>query len=183
MPVDSIDPVPSRGHNGWSAPTRLQAASQLRSRLEGVTTSRDLARVGAEYLRELLSARAASITTLEDGQFNELANVGTLPPPTSWYPRETVYPESVFPSTSQKLRAGGYFTADLDDHDYLELVGSRDDPEVTSVMGVPIDLGGHLRGEVFLTRGRDQGPFDAEDLDASRGLATILGESLRESAR
>lgn len=183
MSADCTDPVPSRGHHGWMDPARLQAAGQLRSRLEGVTTSRDIARVGAEFFRELLDARAVSITSLEDGHYNELANIGTMPPPTSWYPRETVYPESVYPSTSQRLRAGGYFTADLDHHDYLELVGSRDDPDVTSVMGVPIDLGGHLGGEVFLTRGRDCRPFDTDDLESSRGLATILGESLREAAR
>jgi len=144
-----------------------------------VTTHRDVARVGSQYFRELLNARSVSVTTLEDGYFNELINVGTLPPPSGWYPKETVYPESVYPATTEKLRAGGYFTANLEDPDYVELVGSRDDSEVQSVMGVPIVSGGQLLGEVFMAHGHGQGPFDQEDLDASCDLAGYLGDSLQ----
>jgi transcriptional regulator with GAF, ATPase, and Fis domain len=178
MPAD-MDPVPIRGPQGWTTPLRLGAAAQLHTQLKQVSKPRDIARVGADFFRELLDARLTSVTTLEAGQFTELANVGTLPPPSGWYPKETVYPESVFPSTTQKLRAGGYFTDDLDDPEYLELVGSRDDPAVLSVMGVPIVVDGQLRGELFTARGLEQRGFDEDDLDASRELAVLLGEALR----
>jgi len=182
MSAGSSDPVPDRGLEGWTSSLRLLASTQLRSRLEQVTTRRDVARVGSEYFRDMLNARSVSITTLGDGRYKELVNVGTLPPPSSWYPKETVYPETVYPLTTQKLKAGGYFTASLDHLDYVELVGSRDDPEVQSVMGVPIVSGGQLRGEMFMARGYEQEPFDQEDLDASRDLAGVLGDSLQAAA-
>ena len=79
MSADSIDPVPLRDDQGWTSSARRQPSAQLRSKLEQVATRRDLARLGSEYLRELLKARSASVTTLEDGHFNELMSVGPCP--------------------------------------------------------------------------------------------------------
>ncbi len=184
MCADSIDSVPIRGPKGWTDSARQRAASQLQWRLQQVVTPRDVARVGAEYFRDLLDARSASVSTHEDGVYHELANVGVLPPPSSWYPDKTLYPVSIYPLTTQQLKKhGGYFTEDLDDPDYVELVGSCEDPEVVSVMGIAIASGGELRGEVFLAKGRDKAPFDREDLDFARDLATAFGGSRHLAAR
>jgi hypothetical protein len=134
---------------------------------------RDIAKAGAEYFRELLDARTVSISMYEKGQYRELVNVGYLPSPDTWYPPQSAYPDSMFPLATRDLKEhGGYLTSDLDDEKYREFAGSRDDPEVTSIMGVAIVSGGTLRGEVFLTRRRDQKAFDREDLDLERDLAT-----------
>ena len=183
-PSDSYEPVAIRGHQGWTPDARLHAASQLRSRLQGKVTVRDVAKAGAEYFQELLDARTVSISMHEDDQYRELVNIGYLPPPDSWYPAESVYPDSLFPLATQDLHEyGGYFTSDLDDPKYQEFVGSRHDPEVTSIMGIAIVTAGSLRGEVFLTRGRDQKAFDRDDLELARDLATTFGGAMQTAAR
>ncbi|MCZ3388454.1 MAG: hypothetical protein LH645_04885 [Actinomycetia bacterium] len=95
MSAGSVDPPPVRGPQGWTPFARVEASAQLRARLEPVAIVWDVARVRAEYFREFFDARSVSVTTLGDGLFNELVNVGSLPPPSRWYPDETVYPESV----------------------------------------------------------------------------------------
>jgi GAF domain-containing protein len=176
--------VPVRDHEGWSAPAQREATTQLQWRLQRVSIRRDVARVGSEFLRELFQARSVSLSTFGGSQYNELVSVGIFPPPSSWYPEETVYPDSVYPRTTQKLRdGGGYFTSDLESPEYVELVGSRNDLDVFSVMGVPMVSAGDFRGEVFIARGHDQMPFDAEDLDISRGLATFLSDALQAATR
>ena len=70
---------------------------------------RDVAKAGAEYFQELLDARTVSISMHEDDQYRELVNIGYLPPPDSWYPAESVYPDSLFPLATQDLHGyGGY---------------------------------------------------------------------------
>ena len=50
-------------------------------------------------------------------------------------------------------------------------------------MGIAIVTAGSLRGEVFLTRGRDQKAFDREDLELARDLATTFGGAMQTAAR
>lgn len=155
----------------------------LQERLVQQVTVRDVARSGAEYFRELLDALFVSETTHENGYYRELASVGVLPPPNRWYPPESVYPDSVYPLTTQQLKEhGGYFTSTLDDPAFVELVGAREDPDVVSVLGVAMVTAGHFRGEVFVTRGREQVAFDREDLGLALDLATSMGSSLVNAA-
>jgi GAF domain-containing protein len=157
----------------------VQAAEDLRGRLEHPATARDLAKAGAEFFRDLLQARTVSISTLEQGQYRELVNVGYLPSPNVWYPATSSYSEELFPIATRSLEEhGGYFTADFQDPKFDEFVGSKADPDVASIMGIAMVTAGSLQGEIFLTRGQHQRPFDREDLDLARDLATTFGLAL-----
>jgi len=72
----------------------------------------------------------------------------------------------------------GYYTADLTDPKYAEFVGSRNDIDVASIMGVAMVTAGALRGEVFCTRSHDQHAFDREDLELARDLSTSFASAL-----
>ena len=188
MPAGADDPVPFRGAAPWTASARLHAAGQLRSRLLLHTSPTTVATVGAEYFRELFTARTVTVSTLQDNQYEDLVSVGFLPPREEFYPPETadsaLYPASLFPLAVEELRRHqGYFTSDLHDPKYAEFVGSRDDVDVSSIMGVAIMTAGALCGEVFCTRGAQQHAFDGEDLTLARDLATSFGSALMTALR
>jgi hypothetical protein len=171
--------VPIRGLQPWTSSARLKAREQLHARLEGLTSAIEIATVGAEYLYQLLVARTVTISTLDDGYYEDLVSVGYLPPREDFYPPDRRYAVSLFPIAVNELRdKQGYFTTDLNDPKYAEFVGSRDDVDVSSIMGVAIMTAGTVRGEVFCTRGRDEQPFDRDDLELARDLATPFGSIL-----
>jgi GAF domain-containing protein len=177
--VELDETVPIRGRQLWTAPARTDAATQLRARLAAETSLVDLARAGATYLQELFTARTVTVSTVQGGQYEDLISVGYLPPREQFYPATSTYPASLFPLAAKELQLhGGYFTSDLEDPKYKELVGSREDTGVASVMGVAIVTAGELRGEIFCTRGWQQAAFDRDDLNLARDLATPFGSRL-----
>ena len=111
MPPEVDDPVPFRGAGPWTPSARLRAAGQLRSRLVSQTSASEIATVGAEYLRELLTARTVTVSTLQHNQYHDLVSLGYLPPREHFYPAQDTYPASLFPLAVTELRAHqGYFT-------------------------------------------------------------------------
>jgi GAF domain-containing protein len=173
------DTVPFRGRGSWTPSARLHAAGQLRSRLLIQRTAFEIATVGAEYFHELFTARTVTVSTLEAGQYEDLVSIGYLPPREQFYPAESTYAASLFPLAVKELdEHQGYFTSDLTDPNYAEFVGSRDDIDVASIMGVAMVTAGTLRGEVFCTRSHDQHAFDREDLELARDLSTSFASML-----
>ena len=91
-----------------------------------------------------------------------------------------MYAASVYPvSTEHLLAHGGYFTADMGDDRFREFIDDLPDPEVGSLMGVAMTTSGDLHGEIFLTRGVGEAPFDHADLQLGIDLGTVLGSTLR----
>lgn len=178
------DPIPVRGHQGWAPSTRLRAGTQLRTRLNWFTEVVAVAEAGAEYLCELLGARTVTVTTYKEGRFQDLVNVGHLPSGEVRYPKDCMYPETMYPVSSRALHEqGGYITSDTSDPLFLEFYASMLGSDATSMMGVAIVSGGVTHGEVFLTRGRDQTAFDRDDFELARDLATTLGSALLAALR
>lgn len=178
------EPVPFRGRGSWTPAARLAASDQMRQRLIGVSRTLDVAETGAEYLRELFTALTVTVSTLAEGRYRDLINVGYLPNGEVRYPDDCLYPEGMYPDTTQLLHSeGGYFTSDIDDPAFKEFILTMPESEATSVMGVSVVSGGVPRGEVCLTRGQRQPAFDREDFELARDLATTFGTRLMMALR
>ena len=168
-------------HRGerWGPAAQSAAYSQLSASLLAVSSLRDIAEAGAEYLRELLKARTVSIIALRDEKYFDVVNVGCIPHDLVRYPANIGYPTWEYPLATKELeRFGGYFTTSTDDPRFIEYVRVRDDPEVTSIMGVGLIHGVQLWGEIFYTRDGKRRAFDENDMILARDLGTALARRL-----
>jgi hypothetical protein len=131
------EPIPARNRQGWSSTARRHAGTQLRTRLNWFTEVVAVAEVGAEYLFELLGARTVTVTTYKDGRYQDLVNVGHLPSGEVRYPKDCMYPETLYPVSTRALHEqGGYITPDTSDPLFLEFYASILGSDATSMMGV-----------------------------------------------
>ena len=177
------DVVPSRGRGGWDGAARLHAATQLRDRLNAHTSVLATAEAGAEYFRTLLKADTVTVSTYLDGRYRDLVNAGYLPAGEVRFPSDSVYPDTLYPVTTEELRVhGGYFSVDTTDAVFKEWVAAVPRTKLASILGVGIVSGGSLRGEVCATR-HDVPGFDRDDFDLARDLATTLGSRLMMAIR
>ena len=144
----------------------------------------DTAEAGAAYFHDLYIARTVTVSSYADGRYQDLVNVGHIESLDARFPDDCMYPDSMYPLSTRELNThGGYFTTDLDDAAYEEFTRSRHDPDVISILGVAMVTSGVLRGEIFMTRGRAEHPFDRSDLDLARDLATTFGSMLHMAMR
>lgn len=170
------DPVPVRYRQGWTSAAQLTATNQLRAR---IARKVDVAESGAEYFLELFQGTTVTVSTLHRDRYRDLVNVGEIPVGEQRYPQDCLYPVTLYPETTKQLELnGGYFTSDEELHLFKEFVEASPATDATSVMGVSMISGGVARGEVCLTRGPAQEPFDRRDFLLARDLATTLGTHL-----
>ena len=151
----------------------------MRARLTQAHELVDVADTGAEYLYRLLEAATVTVSTLEEGWYRDVVIVGDLAPGETRHPEDLTYPESLYPVSSKALHdRGGYYTSDRTDPLILEFVEAMQGMEIGALMGVAIMSGGVARGEVNLTRRPGDPPFDREDFELVRDLATSFGTRL-----
>jgi GAF domain-containing protein len=172
------------GHQGWSDRSRHDAVEALRNALSGHRQLLVIAESGAEMMRELLGARSVTVSTLTEGHYQDLVNVGQLGQRDVRFPRDDVYMEDLYPVATQLLQLGkGYRSASRDDLVFQEMQRDTGEEDLGSVMGAPMVSGGIVRGEVSMRRGLDQRPFTPEDLQVLQDLATVLGSQLWGASR
>jgi GAF domain-containing protein len=162
----------------WNAAARKQIPDQLRQALGSRTRLLDIVEAGAEFLHAAFGARAVMIARLDGEVYRDLVNVGELPPGEDRFPTEASYSDREYPIATRLLRESGGYIASTPGDDLFEELFVALPPTVGSVMGVSIVSAGTARGEISMTRSKEQPPFNAQDFDVLRDLATIFGSRM-----
>jgi GAF domain-containing protein len=162
----------------WNEAARKQIPGQLRQALGSRTRLLDIVEAGAEFLHTAFGARGVMVARLDGDVYRDLVNVGELPPGEDRFPTGGTYSDREYPLATRLLRdSGGYIASTPGDDLFEELLVALPST-VGSVIGVSIVSAGTARGEICMTRSKEQPAFTAQDFDVLRDLATIFGSRM-----
>jgi diguanylate cyclase (GGDEF)-like protein len=144
------------------------------------TVSSVLAEV-AEAARLALAAASASLSVFEPdkGQVRCLVNVGELGPDEVPEPADEVYSLLDFGNLGMLVEGQHGVMVHVDQEDQSDdYVGLLRAYGKASCISVPVPLDGKVWGELFVTRGFDDLPFDDVDLDFAVAVAAQVGAAI-----